>query len=123
MSNHVHLITSARIENLSDILRDFKKFTSKKIISAIDKNASESRGDWMLAIFKSQAAKNSHNTSYQFWRQDNQPMELYSPSFDVQKLNYVHDNPVEAGLVDYLYSSARSYVRTGQVSLLDVLKI
>jgi hypothetical protein len=117
------LITSARIENLSDILRDFKKFTSKKIISAIEKNASESRRDWMLAIFKSQAAKNSHNTSYQFWRQDNQPMELYSPSFDVQKLNYVHDNPVEAGLVDYLYSSARSYVRTGQVSLLDVLKI
>jgi len=43
MSSHVHLIASARNENLSGILRDFKKFTSKRIISAIEKNASESR--------------------------------------------------------------------------------
>ena len=37
MSNHVHLIASAKNENLSDILRDFKKFTSKQIIAAIEK--------------------------------------------------------------------------------------
>ena len=37
MSNHVHLIMSAKNENLSDILRDFKKFTSKKIFAAIGK--------------------------------------------------------------------------------------
>jgi hypothetical protein len=62
----------------------------------------------MLAIFRAQATRNSHNMHYQFWRQDNQPKELYSPAFTVQKLNYVHNNPVEAGLVgrpeDYLYS-------------------
>jgi hypothetical protein len=77
--------------------------------------------------YSGEAGKNSHNIYYQFWRQDNQPIELYSPGFTVQKLNYVHNNPVEAGLVDkpedYLYSSARSYVRTGQVGLLEVLKI
>jgi REP element-mobilizing transposase RayT len=43
MSNHVHLITSAKNENLSDILRDFKKFTSKQIFAAITKNETESR--------------------------------------------------------------------------------
>jgi REP element-mobilizing transposase RayT len=37
MSNHVHLIASARNENLSDILRDFKKFTSKQIIASLRK--------------------------------------------------------------------------------------
>jgi putative transposase len=127
MSNHVHLIASAKNEDLSNILRDFKKFTSKRIIGAIEKNEHESRKDWMLAIFKSQAQKNSHNSHYQFWRQDNQPMELYSPGFTVQKLNYVHNNPVEAGLVDkpedYLYSSARSYIQAGRPGLLEVLKI
>ena len=127
MSNHVHLVASARNENLSDILRDFKKFTSKQIISAIGKNEHESRKEWMLAIFEAQAKKNSHNVHYQFWRQENKPKELYSPAFTVQKLNNIHNNPVEAGLVEkpeeYLYSSARDYVNVGNRGLLSILKI
>ncbi len=127
MSNHVHLIASARNEDLSDILRDFKKFTSKQIIAAIEKSETESRREWMLAIFKAQAEKNSHNVHYQFWRQDNQPKELYSAAFTVQKLNYIHNNPVEAGLVekaeDYVYSSAKDYIHGGNCGLLEVLKI
>jgi len=43
MSNHLHLVVSAKNENLSDILRDFKKFTSKQIIEAILNNKQESR--------------------------------------------------------------------------------
>jgi putative transposase len=42
MSNHVHLMAAARDEDLSDILRDFKKFTSKLIIKAIEQNNTES---------------------------------------------------------------------------------
>lgn len=93
MSNHVHLIASAKNENLSEILRDFKKFTSKQIVTAIAKCETESRREWMLEIFKAHAEKNSHNVNYQFWRQDNQPKELFSSAFTVQKLEYVHDNP------------------------------
>jgi REP element-mobilizing transposase RayT len=36
MSNHAHLIISANENNVSDVLGDFKKFTSKKIIKAIE---------------------------------------------------------------------------------------
>ncbi|HEX8675874.1 MAG TPA: transposase [Segetibacter sp.] len=43
MSNHIHLIISAADGNLSNILRDFKKFTSKEIITAIESNKQESR--------------------------------------------------------------------------------
>jgi len=44
MSNHLHLIASAGEEgNLSDILRDFKKFTSKAIIDAIKENSTPTR--------------------------------------------------------------------------------
>jgi putative transposase len=71
MSNHLHLIVSAKNENLSDILRDFKKFTSKQLIAAIEANKQESRRDWMLGIFRTEGEKNSRNTNYQFWRQDN----------------------------------------------------
>jgi len=121
MSNHVHLMAAAKDNNLSDILRDFKKFTSKQIIAAIQKNEQESRKEWMLSIFKQQGEKNSRNTGYQFWRQDNQPKECYSPEFSGQKLNYIHNNPVEAGIVekpeDYLYSSARSYHQNKQALL------
>jgi putative transposase len=125
MSNHLHLIVSAKNENLSDVLRDFKKFTSKQIIGAIEANKQESRREWMLRIFKEEGEKNSRNTNYQFWRQDNQPQELYSAAFIFQKINYIHNNPVEAGIVEkpehYLYSSAKDYVLTKKCGLLDVV--
>src|SRR5215217_3526420 len=108
MSSHVHMIASAKDENLSDILRDFKKYTSKHIISTIEENRQESRKGWMLKIFKEQGSLNARNKEYQFWRQDNHPAELYSPEFTAQKIRYVYDNPVRAGIIDkpedYLYS-------------------
>jgi putative transposase len=125
MSNHLHLIVSAKNENLSDVLRDFKKFTSKQIVSAIARNQKESRREWTLKIFKKEGEKNSRNTEYQFWRQDNQPMELYSGRFIFQKMNYIHNNAVEAGIVekpeDYLYSSAKDYKLTKKCGLLDLV--
>ena len=78
----------------------------------------------MLKIFKEEGSKNSRNKNYQFWRQNNQPQELYSPAFVFQKINYIHNNPVEAGIVekpeDYLYSSAKDYHATKKCGLLDL---
>ena len=123
MSNHIHMVVSAKNADTSEILRDFKRFTSKKLVAAISDNVQESRKAWMLEIFKKAGAANSRNTGYQFWRQDNQPKECYSKEFTEQKLEYIHNNPVEAGIVecaeDYLYSSARDYYNTGK-GLLDV---
>lgn len=49
LSNHLHLIISDQEGfTLSDILRDFKKFTSSSILKAIENNAQESRRNWML---------------------------------------------------------------------------
>jgi len=127
MSNHLHLIASAKNHDLSGILGDFKKFTSKQIVSAIEANKIESRKDWMLEIFRREGEKNSRNKTYQFWRQDNRPQELYSAAFTFQKINYIHNNPVEAGIVErpehYLYSSARDYFHTKKCGLLDLVFI
>jgi putative transposase len=43
MSNHIHLIASTVINNLSDVLRGYKKFTTREIIKAIENNQQESR--------------------------------------------------------------------------------
>ena len=84
MSNHVHLIISAEENNVSDVLGDVKKYTSKKIIKAIKEHPGESRREWMLKIFKEAGEQNSRNDSYQFWIQDNQPKIIYTEAFGAQ---------------------------------------
>lgn len=119
MTNHVHLIVRAEDgHTLPDILHDFKKFTSKAILKAILENDRESRKEWLLKQFRTEEG-------YRFWQADNQPVELWSNTVIAQKLNYLHQNPVEEGLVfraeDYVYSSACDYA--GGKGILDILVI
>jgi putative transposase len=123
MSNHAHLVFSRSGQNShSDILRDLKKYTSKKVLEAIENNPSESRKDWMLKIFKSAGLNNINNKEYQFWQQNNHPIELFSPLVTFQKIDYIHNNPVVAGIVHepehYILSSATDY--SGKKGVLDV---
>ena len=99
---------------ISDLMRDLKKFTSHKIIKAIAENQQESRREWMLNLFR-YAGMNSNN-EYQFWRPDYHPIALDTEEKMRQKINYLHENPVRAGLVweatHYKYSSATDYLGT-----------
>ena len=112
MSNHVHLILRSKTKNLSQTIGDIKKYTSKRIIQSI-KEEPESRRDWMLFMFEHAAKKHSRNKQYQFWTHENHAVYLYSNKFIDQRIDYIHNNPVKAGIVvnaeDYLYSSARNY--------------
>ena len=78
----------------------------------------------MLPLFSARGQTNSRNEIYQFWQQDNHPEELYSSSFVIQKMNYIHNNPVAAGIVEhgwqYLSSSAKDYHLARKYGLLDV---
>ena len=124
MPNHLHLIISAKGKNtLSDVLRDFKKFTSAKIIKAIIENPKESRKNWMLWIFKKAGEDNSRNNDYQFWQQENHPIECSTVEILKSRMNYLHENPVRGGFVwnaeDYRYSSAIDYytIRKGLIEI------
>ncbi|MCX6302980.1 MAG: transposase [Bacteroidia bacterium] len=112
MSNHIHLVAQSSIGRLSDNIRDLKKFTSKRIISTI-LEVNESRKEWLLNRFRFRASQHSRNEVYQVWTHENHAMLLYSNEFIREKIEYIHDNPVRAGIVrnpeDYLYSSARNY--------------
>ena len=59
---------------LEAIMRDMKKFTSAKILDAIKKEP-ESRREWMLGLFRFAGSMNGNNANYQFWQQDNHPVE------------------------------------------------
>ena len=124
MTNHVHLIVSAsEPDRLSDILRDFKKFTSSQVLKAIIENERESRKNWMLWIFKKAGEKNNRNKEYQFWQQDNHPVQCDTNDILDSRINYLHENPVRAAIVrrgqDYLYSSAIDYY-TQESGLMEV---
>ena len=69
-------------------------------MKAIAENGQESRKDWMLPIFAKAGAANSNNTHFQFWRQDNRPVQLVTTAVFEQKLNYLHNNPVAEGYVE-----------------------
>jgi len=125
MSNHLHLIVEAKEgHNLSDILRDFKKFTSKEIVGAI-KAHPESRRKWLLNLFEYAGRHNNKIKNYKFWQDGNDAKEIHSTSFLEEKLEYIHDNPVKAEYVDmqeeYKYSSAKDYC--GEKGLLDITLI
>jgi putative transposase len=119
MPSHLHMIANTADgakDNLSGVMRDFKKFTSNKIVETISE-INESRREWMMRRF--QTGQNSH----QVWQEGMHPVELFTRKFSNQKMDYIHNNPVVAGIVDepqhYLLSSARDYYdnRKGLVKL------
>ena len=96
MPSHIHLIAKTEDDvSLSDMLRDFKSYT-KQIIKMIEESATESRREWLLYMFEFYGNKNAHNVKYQFWEQHNHAFDLFSNKFIDQKVNYIHNNPVEA---------------------------
>jgi REP element-mobilizing transposase RayT len=107
MTNHLHMIVSCRQDfELSDTLRDFKKFTASKVVEAIERNPKESRKSWLLWLLKGKG-------NITFWQEGNHPEEIRTMDFFRQKINYIHQNPVRATIVDkeeeYIYSSARAF--------------
>jgi putative transposase len=113
MSNHLHLVASATgVDSLSDILRDMKKFTSKKIVQTVQL-VPESRRDWLMHRFEYAGKYDPKIKNYKFWQDGNEPKEIQTFPFLKQKIDYIHNNPVRAEIVSepqhYLYSSAIDY--------------
>jgi len=128
MTNHVHLLMQARAAHPpQDILRDHKRHTSEKLRAALAVPG-ESRREWITERFARAGSANSNNRGFQLWQQDNHPIELWSREAILEKLDYIHLNPVRAGFVTepqaLLWSSARAYAgmesRLGGLSFLDI---
>lgn len=123
MTNHIHLIISSKKNALlSNLIRDFRSYTSKQLIKAIQLNPQESRKEWLLQIFKEEGSKRKSNQTYQLWKRNYHPIELDNRKLFNEKVEYIHQNPVKAGFVfeakQYVFSSALNYC--GKPGLIDV---
>ncbi len=121
MSSHLHLIISSKEKKPEDIMRDFKTFTSKAIAKQLE-NGNDSRKDWILQLFKEEANRIKRVNGYKVWQDGNHPVQLVTNNMLDVRLNYLHKNPVKAGIVsneeDYVYSSAKDYANAK--GLLDI---
>ena len=119
----MHLLAQSQTGDLSGIIRDFKHYTSGKILEELE-GPVESRKDWLKMIFEFHA-KFKNKQDFQIWTHENHGEQIYSQKFIEQKLDYIHNNPVRAGIVlnpeDYIYSSASNYA--DQESLIDVIRL
>lgn len=123
MPSHIHFIFRSNSEQPSELLRDFKRHTARKVLEAIEFNPQESRKEWLLWMFERAGKKNATTSKYQFWQQHNNPIELWSPKVIKQKLDYIHNNPVVGGFVtnpvDWKYSSARNFAEDHTILKID----
>lgn len=119
MSSHLHMIISSESEPLEGVLRDMKKYTSKRLVKIISE-INESRAPWLIRAFEKAAEEIKRVKNYKVWKDGNHPILLDTNKMMEERLHYIHQNPVEAEVVDepeyYWYSSARDYA--GQKGLL-----
>ncbi|GMN08187.1 hypothetical protein MTsPCn5_35760 [Croceitalea sp. MTPC5] len=123
MPSHIHFIFRSANEDPSGVLRDFKKYTSKKILKTIQNNQQESRKEWLMWMFEKAGKKKGNVSKYQFWQHHNKPIELWSAKVIRQKMDYIHNNPVESGFVteptQWKYSSAKNVAEDHTVLEID----
>ena len=123
MTNHMHIIVRAEHPNrLSDVIRDYKKFTSKKLVESID-TITESRREWLLHKFEFNAKVTRRADNSKFWQDSNHAICLEGGGNRMQeRIQYIHQNPVRQQIVafpeDYIFSSAGDYAgRKGLVTV------
>jgi putative transposase len=117
LENHLHLIASAT--NLAGAVKSFKMFTARQIIDLLEAHGAK------VLLRQSRTLKLRHKTEseYQVWEEGSKPKQIVDDDMMLQKLEYIHNNPVKRGYVDeaihWRYSSARNYARlTGLVEVI-----
>lgn len=107
MENHIHLIVKS--DQLTKKLQAFKSWTARNIIEMFKEN-----GNYHQLYKLKKARQRSHTGSiYQLWQQGFHPKQIIGDKMMIQKIEYIHNNPVKRCFVDHAkdwrYSSARNY--------------
>jgi REP element-mobilizing transposase RayT len=103
--NHFHLIWQMIGDHKrDDVQRDFLKFTGQQILKILRNENSPMQRELLV---------NAKDRKHQVWERNSLGVALWRPEVFEQKLDYIHNNPVKAGLCrlpeEYKYSSARFY--------------
>ena len=119
MPSHIHLVIATQEKkNISDLLRDFKKYTSTKIRQQLQKDG---KSDTIERLRVN--ANGKRNQVFKLWMERFDDLVIENDKTLQIKIDYIHNNPVKAGFVDqpeqWEYSSARNYI-LGDHSLISV---
>jgi len=119
LENHLHLVASS--DNIATTIKKFKSFTAKELLKLLQKNNITTVLE-QLAFYKKAHKK---ETTYQVWQEGMQPKLIQDEKIMIQKIEYIHNNPVKRGYVDeaqhWRYSSARVY--EGSEGMIECEKI
>ncbi|MBC8235370.1 transposase [bacterium] len=121
MSEHIHLlIQPSETANISKILEDMNKYIARQILSDL-----KAKGHPILQRLriKTRLRKGHKPHEYRLFQKDDYDFNIFTPDKLREKLQYIHENPVSAGLVsaaiEYPFSSARNY-ELGDHSLIQL---
>ena len=107
LENHLHMIVSS--DDLHKTMQSFKQYTAKQILEMLKKANAKTILEQLMFYKKA----NHTEKTYQVWEEGYQPKLIQNESIMIQKINYIHQNPVKRGFVDeekhWRYSSARDY--------------
>jgi len=119
LENHLHLIASS--DDIAYSMRRFKSYTAKHILKLLQQKNVTTILD-QLAFYKKAHKKTAQ---YQLWQEGLQPKLIQDEAMMIQKIEYIHQNPVKRGYIDepnhWRYSSARDY--DGINGLLDIERL
>ena len=117
LENHLHWIASAK--DLAKEIGDFKSYTARRIIDRL----TEKKVGMLLDQLKWNKSRHKIDREYQLWQEGSHPEQIQNKEMMIQKLEYVHCNPLARGYVDdpkhWRYSSARNYA--GMQGLVQVV--
>jgi len=117
LENHLHLIASSF--DLSKEMKDFKSFTARQIIDLLESG----KVSVLLNQLEWHKAQHKVQSRYQLWQEGNHPQLIQGEEMMLQKLEYIHNNPVSRGYVEepihWRYSSASNYA--GKPGLIEVI--
>jgi putative transposase len=104
MPDHLHLITNDP-NGSAEVLRYVKGITARRVIDYLK------AGDFASSLAKLRHPEWKRKHAYSLWQKEKNVFSIFSEAMLMQKMNYIHSNPVRAGLVeraiDYRWSSAR----------------
>ena len=111
MDNHFHAIVSGPC--LAQTIANLKKFTAHSILEQLTIEGRE----WLLNQLVYFRAAHKHASAPQVWQEGVHPQSIRSDKVMLQKLEYVHNNPVKRGFVaspeHWRYSSAHEWLKGG----------
>ncbi len=117
MDNHFHAIIES--DNLQNKIKAIKGYTAIEILKQLNID----NKNWLLNQLEFYKKKHKNKSKYQVWQEGAHPQLIQNQEMAIQKIDYIHYNPIKRGLVEkpehWVFSSASNYINNSGVIEID----